>query len=55
MRRKTEQLVILSQFQLEKNQARIQINWLDKLEFKESSTFWPKYYNWTARYFFRHA
>ena len=39
MRRKTEQLVILSQFQLEKNQAQIQINWLDELEFKESSTF----------------
>ena len=36
---KTGRLVVLSQFQLEKNQARIQINQLDKLEFKESSTF----------------
>ena len=52
MRMKTGRLVILSQFQLEKNQARIQIK--NKLAwqawFKETSTFWPKSYNWIGTF-----
>ena len=39
MRMKTGRLVILSQFQLEKNQARIQLNQLDRLDLKSPARF----------------